>query len=66
MTTNGDDDFDDYASDDGKWHDDEYNDEPIGSCENCGTNLYEDDCYILKGDELCGQCYWFATGGHER
>jgi hypothetical protein len=27
--------------------------EPIGSCENCGTNLYDDD-----DPEYCGQCLW--------
>lgn len=27
--------------------------EPVGSCEWCGTNLYEDD-----DDELCDQCLW--------
>ena len=30
--------------------------EPKGSCDNCGTNLYADD-----GDFLCGQCEWFAA-----
>lgn len=35
--------------------------EPIGSCDECGTNLYSDDCYNHHGDELCGQCYWWAT-----
>lgn len=29
-------------------------DEPVGSCENCGCNLYEDDCGIL-----CSQCNWW-------
>lgn len=43
--------------------DDEYCDEPIGSCDSCGTNLYEDDCWVLDGEELCDQCYWFATLG---
>jgi hypothetical protein len=31
----------------------EESDEPVGSCENCGTNLYPDD-----DDELCDQCLW--------
>lgn len=31
--------------------------EPVGSCENCGTNLYEDD-----DDELCSYCLWWAEG----
>jgi hypothetical protein len=29
--------------------------EPRGSCENCGCDLYDDDAY---GD-LCGQCEWW-------
>lgn len=29
-------------------------DEPIGSCEFCGTNLYPDDDW----DGLCNQCAW--------
>lgn len=32
----------------------------IGSCDECGTNLYEDDCYYINGGELCGQCAWYA------
>lgn len=32
--------------------------EPVGSCENCGTNLYEDD-----DSELCDQCLWRSQGG---
>jgi hypothetical protein len=35
---------------------DEYDDSPIGSCCNCGTNLYKDDA-----SDLCGQCEWFAA-----
>ena len=27
--------------------------EPVGSCDDCGTNLYEDD-----DPELCDQCLW--------
>lgn len=44
--TDADYDFGDYG--------DEYDDEPIGSCDECGTNLYQDDEY----NGLCGQCYW--------
>jgi transcription elongation factor Elf1 len=38
-------------------HDDVPDDsnEPIGSCENCGTNLYEGD-----DPDLCDQCLWWA------
>ena len=36
---------------------DDYN-EPVGSCENCGTNLYEDD-----DNELCDQCLWRSQFG---
>ena len=42
--------------------DDDYS-EPVGSCEWCGTNLYEDE------DEfLCDQCLWHAeqnSGGED-
>lgn len=44
--TDADYDFGDYG---------EPNNEPIGSCDECGTNLYEDDEY----NGMCGQCYWF-------
>ena len=37
--------------------------EPIGSCDECGTNLYDDDVWVFFGEDLCGQCYWHATGG---
>lgn len=30
--------------------------EPVGSCEWCGTNLYEDD-----DEDLCNQCAWHAA-----
>lgn len=30
--------------------------EPVGSCERCGCNLYEDD-----DEELCDQCLWWAS-----
>lgn len=43
------DDYDDDEEDDGM--------EPVGSCENCRTNLYEDD-----DAELCDQCLWYAMG----
>lgn len=32
--------------------DDDYN-EPVGSCEECGINLYEED-----DPEYCDQCLW--------
>ncbi len=41
--------------------DDDDDGEPIGSCDKCGTNLYRDDCYIVDGLEVCGQCYWWMT-----
>lgn len=45
--------------------DDDYDSsEPIGSCDECATNLYEDDAYVLPdGTEVCGQCLWYMTGG---
>lgn len=44
---------------DGDEPDDSY--EPIGSCDECDTNLYEDDCYSFQGLQICGQCYWSFT-----
>lgn len=59
-----DEDFEDedyeYDDDDDAWEDDE-SDEPVGSCEGCGTNLYEWD-----DDEVCDQCLWRLTGGAGR
>lgn len=58
-----DEDFEDEDSeydDDDAWEDDE-SDEPVGSCEGCGTNLYEWD-----DDEVCDQCLWRLTGGAGR
>lgn len=55
-----DDDEDDWDMDEDDWEDDQYDDpwddeydEPVGSCENCNTNLYADD-----DPELCDQCLW--------
>jgi hypothetical protein len=51
-----DDDFD-YEPD----YPDDYDDnEPVGSCDNCDSNIYpsEDD-----GSGLCDQCQWYAAGG---
>jgi hypothetical protein len=31
-------------------------DEPVGSCDECGVDLYADD-----DEELCEQCLWAAT-----
>ena len=46
-------------------HDPEYpvdDDElhPLGSCDECGVNLYENDnWYLVPGyGEVCGQCAW--------
>lgn len=33
--------------------DDDPYDEPVGSCEECGTNLYAED-----DPEYCDQCLW--------
>lgn len=38
--------------------DDDYG-EPIGSCANCQTNIYESED---DGSGLCDQCQWFAAG----
>lgn len=36
-----------------EFYDDEDDNEPVGSCDNCGTNLYPHD-----DDVLCDQCLW--------
>lgn len=58
------DDDDDYDDDyDDEWDDDEVelDDDPVGSCQRCGTNLYvEDDV------DFCDQCLWHETGGAGR
>lgn len=33
-------------------------DEPVGSCEECGTNLYAEDDM-----DYCDQCLWRLKGG---
>ncbi len=35
---------------------DEHYEEPVGSCDECHCNLYEDDNY----DGLCNSCAWHA------
>ncbi len=50
---------DDYEFDGDDFEDDCH--EPIGSCDECGCDVYEYDCWVLDGDDLCGQCYWWAT-----
>lgn len=40
------------------FHNEEIDDEPIGSCENCGVDLYEDD-----HPEYCNQCLWSIERG---
>lgn len=37
---------------------DDLYDEPVGSCEQCGTNLYDED-----DPEYCDQCLWWMQGG---
>lgn len=39
-------------------YDDDPADEPVGSCDECGTNLYPED-----DEELCDQCLWRMEGG---
>lgn len=55
-------DNDDYLDYDPDELDFEDRSEPIGSCDECGTNLYEDDCWEVGGYELCNQCAWHALG----
>jgi len=38
--------------------DDRSSDEPTGSCEDCGVNIYGDDNETIDGEYLCDQCYW--------
>lgn len=38
---------------DDPWEDEYW--EPIGSCEECGVDIYADD-----DDWLCGQCAWWV------
>lgn len=52
---------DDYEFE-GDDYDDEY-EESLGACDGCECDLYEYDCYIHRGLQLCGQCYWHACGG---
>ncbi|HEY1186924.1 MAG TPA: hypothetical protein VGE74_04670 [Gemmata sp.] len=35
--------------------------EPVGSCDNCGGNLYPDDDW----DGLCNSCAWHAEQGEQ-
>lgn len=37
-------------------------DEPIGSCDDCDGDLYEDDMREIAGLRLCGQCAWRRKG----
>jgi len=37
--------------------------EPIGSCEECGTNLYPGDDCDEAGDGLCDQCAFYRAHG---
>ncbi len=46
------------SSGDGFEPDDGYT-EPVGSCDECGCNLYQDD----EWDGLCNQCAWYAAQG---
>lgn len=46
-------DADDYPDDDYE------NNEPVGSCENCDSNIYPDED---DGSGLCDQCQWHAAG----
>lgn len=51
------DDYDDFA----ETIDDEYDDEPIDSCERCSGNVYEDEGHLIGGDWYCDQCAWWMT-----
>lgn len=54
------------STDDDDWIEydfaDEYDDEPIGSCDNCHCDVYEGDWwYTSYGEVLCDQCAWWRT-----
>ena len=34
--------------------------EPIGSCDNCGGDIYADDCFQVGNYLLCDQCAFYA------
>lgn len=36
--------------------DDDENVEPIGSCDECGANVYAEDGWTVRGEMLCDQC----------
>lgn len=39
--------------------DDDLSDEPVGSCEDCGVNIYGGHHEeTIDGEYLCDQCYW--------
>lgn len=48
------------------WDDEDCDCEPIGSCDECESDLYEDDVYFYRGLRLCGLCFWLAKGGPGR
>lgn len=48
--------FGDCSGDDYPDEDWDSSSEPVGSCDECGTNLYADD----EWDGLCNQCAWLA------
>ena len=41
--------------------DDDESCEPVGSCDECGCDIYEDD--IDEDGTLCDQCRWHMSGG---
>lgn len=38
-------------------------DEPIGACDECSGDVYEDAVVYAYGSTLCDQCAWYASGG---
>jgi hypothetical protein len=57
--TDPDDDYDLVGADDL----DRYNDEPVGSCDWCGTHVYADG---YGAPDLCDQCAWHAAHRGQR
>lgn len=56
----------DAEEDDDFWHDDNDDQEPIGSCDNCDIDVYEDTGSELPdGTRLCEQCTWWVAQARE-
>lgn len=57
-----DDDFDDDPECDDLDFECDDSSEPIGSCDECECDVFEDDVYYVDGEQLCSRCAWVASG----